>query len=288
MQTIKKAYLQRLVWFSLFILFLVLQFFPSVFAGNYNEVDYGSGVYGGQDIIAATTSSTIETIGGGGAVEEKAAETQIIARVTENMPVIVRVSEPYKTGVNEIIFTAAEDISNVKITISKLTSKPAEATEPYGMINSYLQFDAPKLKDKLKEAKIKFEVEKAWLNEVNAMAEEIVLQRFADAGWRGLTTIKLKEDSAAVYYEAISPGFSLFAITAKEKIEIKEEQQKMPEEEIKEKLDEMPAEPATAKKIKSRAWLYMLSTAIIAAIVAAFLFARKRRNILRNESTKSI
>ena len=136
-------------------------------------------------------------------------------------------------AVNEIEFTASEEISNAKI-IVKEAELPSSASTPSGEVKSYIEINAPKLEGKLKEAKIKFSVEKKWLEEKGFAANEVVLQRFTDNAWRELTTNKIREDAGKVYYEAVTPGFSLFAITAKKAVK----------EEVVEEVKEAAEEPA--------------------------------------------
>ena len=177
---------------------------------------------------------------------------------------------------NEIEFTTFEEISNAKISI-KEAELPSSTTAPLGEVNRYIEIDAPKLEGKLKEARIKFIVEKKWLDEKGFAASDIVLQRLANNVWRELTTTKLREDASKGYYEAVTPGFSLFAITAKKAV--KEAVEEVKEEEAEEKAVEEPKAPESPVIAEKQwyAWIYLFLIAVIAVIAAAFLFSAKRR-----------
>lgn len=196
----------------------------------------------------------------------------IFADIQANTP---ETAEFTGLAVNSIEFTVSEEISNAKISV-KEAELPSSTIAPQGEVKSYIEIDAPKLVGKLKEAKIKFSVEKKWLEENGFAADEVVLQRFADNAWRELTTSKLSEDSSKVYYEAVTPGFSLFAITAKKAVE--EEVVEEVKEEIEEGAVEEPKAPEAPVIVEkqSHAWLYMLGIAVLAVIAAAFLFGAKR------------
>jgi hypothetical protein len=58
-----------------------------------------------------------------------------------------------------------------------------------------------------------FKVEKSWLTSNNLEAKDIQFLRYVN-GWTATTVRILSNDSTYVYYEATSPGLSLFAIAA--------------------------------------------------------------------------
>jgi hypothetical protein len=62
------------------------------------------------------------------------------------------------------------------------------------------------------KVKIRFKVEKSWISANDINVATIALYRYANT-WNKLDTAKLSEDSSYVYFEAITPGFSYFAIS---------------------------------------------------------------------------
>ncbi|MEL4305030.1 PGF-pre-PGF domain-containing protein [Methanococcoides sp. LMO-2] len=68
--------------------------------------------------------------------------------------------------------------------------------------------------DKIEDAVIGFRVSKEWLFENDIEASSVVLYRYSDEKWNRLSTIDIEEDDQYSYFEAETPGFSPFAITA--------------------------------------------------------------------------
>ncbi|MDD4878184.1 MAG: PGF-pre-PGF domain-containing protein [Candidatus Nanoarchaeia archaeon] len=179
-------------------------------------------------------------------------------------------------AVNEIEFTTTEEISSAKIAV-KEAELLSFVSAPLGEVNEYIEINAPKLEGKLKEAKIKFSVEKKWLEEKGFKADEVVLQRLNGNFWRKLTTNKVKEDASNAYYEAITPGFSLFAITAGK--ELKEVEEEIVEDQVEGKPVEEPEEalpetPESDEK-QNHTWLYIALIAVLAVIAVVVLFKAK-------------
>jgi len=67
--------------------------------------------------------------------------------------------------------------------------------------------------DNIGNAIVGFRVSKAWITKNGIIVDSITLQHF-DEGWNSLQTVKVSEDDEYIYFEAKTPGFSPFAITA--------------------------------------------------------------------------
>jgi len=65
---------------------------------------------------------------------------------------------------------------------------------------------------------LKFKVTKAWIDENNIDADTIAMQRYSNGAWTKLATSKVSEDGTYIYFEAISPGLSVYAISAEKKV----------------------------------------------------------------------
>lgn len=82
------------------------------------------------------------------------------------------------------------------------------------------------------EVKIRFTVNKSWIDDNNINESLITLNRY-NKSWQKLPTQEISEDNEFVYYESESPGLSVFAISGEEIIEapveeIPEEEQQLP------------------------------------------------------------
>ncbi|MBI2135980.1 PGF-pre-PGF domain-containing protein [Candidatus Woesearchaeota archaeon] len=152
----------------------------------------------------------------------------------------------------------ANRVADVEVSVTKLDKEPADKiAEGTGKVYSYLKVDTVNLEDKdVSKAVFRFKVEKAWIEQNNYKQEEVVLARFNDGKWNSLSTVVLLTEDKYITYGAESPGFSTFAILARnaeekvaasgekkeEKIEEKKEPEVKPIEEKEEKAEEKKPE----------------------------------------------
>ncbi|MEK6901278.1 MAG: PGF-pre-PGF domain-containing protein, partial [Nanoarchaeota archaeon] len=67
------------------------------------------------------------------------------------------------------------------------------------------------------EVKIEFKVEKKWFDQNSGSIKDIVLQRYFNELWTSIDTVYKRSDTTHNYFEATSPGLSLFAVVLKPK-----------------------------------------------------------------------
>jgi len=119
-------------------------------------------------------------------------------------------------GVVEMKIKVKNKATNVKMTIQKIDEGSISVEKARGKVYKYLEIIKENLDDNnLEYANIKFAVEKDWVTQNNIDVSTIKLNRFSN-GWVTLHTVKVEEDEKNFYFEAETPGFSLFAITAEE------------------------------------------------------------------------
>jgi PGF-pre-PGF domain-containing protein len=118
-------------------------------------------------------------------------------------------------AVSKITISVKNSVNNIKLEITKVEQKPASITiEVSGNVYHYLEINKTNVKDTdVNNATIQFRVEKSWINVNNIDMNTIALHRFANNIWNKLSTTKVSEDTENVYYESISPGLSVFAIS---------------------------------------------------------------------------
>jgi PGF-pre-PGF domain-containing protein len=122
-----------------------------------------------------------------------------------------------KFDVQTINIEVINPANNVKITVTKLDAAPASVTVAVtGTVYKYLDIKKENIADaNIKKGTINFKVNKAWLSTNNFTADSVKLNRWADNAWNALTTTKTGEETDFYTYSAETPGFSVFAITAK-------------------------------------------------------------------------
>lgn len=115
----------------------------------------------------------------------------------------------------KITITAASAATNVKITLSKLSSKPSGVSAaPSSKIYQYIDITAENLPDsKISAASIFFKVTRAWLSANNVSSSEVILYRYSGGKWIALPTYPTVDSTTKyITYMADTAGFSHFAI----------------------------------------------------------------------------
>lgn len=117
--------------------------------------------------------------------------------------------------ITEVLVTVNDTVSNVQLSISETSTAPATvAIGAPGFTYAYLTITKTNITDKnISNVKIDFKIEKSWIVANGIDISTIALYRFVDGSWVALPTVKLSEDATYVYFEAESPGLSVFAIT---------------------------------------------------------------------------
>jgi len=116
----------------------------------------------------------------------------------------------------EINITVSNPANAVKITVSKVDEQPATITHSItGTVYKYFNITTQNLDESnVAKARLKFRVNKTWYSENNLSPATTKLNRYESNGWRTLSTTQTTSDTDYYYFEAETPGFSTFAVTA--------------------------------------------------------------------------
>jgi PGF-pre-PGF domain-containing protein len=115
----------------------------------------------------------------------------------------------------DLIITTNAASPNVRFVIANLDAAGSQAKYVGASVYQYIEINHTNLNDSvITGAKVRFKVEKSWLTSNNKVKEDVVLVRYSGT-WTPLTTRVLNDDATYVYFEADSPGLSLFAISTK-------------------------------------------------------------------------
>ncbi len=172
------------------------------------------------DSASQTTQSTVYSF--------KVIGVAMVGNVTTGESKEAASDDAEGTGVDSIEFTANTDLTDVKVTIEKVTDTDNQVPEEADKhVYSYLEIDVIAGNESVNESdiqslKIKFKVPQSWFTENNIDKETVTLMRYHNGEWIELETTILNEDETYVYYQAISPGTSSFAIIGSEITEISE------------------------------------------------------------------
>ncbi|MCK4647490.1 PGF-pre-PGF domain-containing protein [Candidatus Pacearchaeota archaeon] len=162
-------------------------------------------------------------------------------------------------GVKEIKISVTEEASNVKVTVKKFDTEPAEITvSKTGNVHRYLQIETENLADKMSQAIITIRVQRNWLSDNNISKANIALFKLDESAgkWNELLTVYKSEDDDYYYYDSEVTSFSYFAIA--------------------EKGIEEPGEPEEPES--NLLWLWIvIGVVVLAVIVGGGIAAKKRR-----------
>jgi PGF-pre-PGF domain-containing protein len=136
-----------------------------------------------------------------------AAESRASASIT---PAVAAV-----TSIDDIILNSKKEMKNIRLRVEKMDEKPSSIAAPPGQVYKYIEIAAENItSDNLESATIKFSVEKAWFGTKYNMST-VALMRYTTA-WTELQTTMTGQNATHYIFEATTPGFSYFAITAEE------------------------------------------------------------------------
>jgi PGF-pre-PGF domain-containing protein len=158
-------------------------------------------------IIQTTTTTTIQPT----------PSTSNLLDLQPNSPTVFRVGNPDLLKVSEIEITAREEVKNVevKVEIPLATEIPKEFVEEGKAYLTYLKIALNISSEKIASIKIRFKVEKTWINAKNIDETKIALYKFENENWIEQPTQKISEDENNVYYETSLSSLSFFVIAGK-------------------------------------------------------------------------
>jgi len=167
-------------------------------------------------VRTSTSSSTGGTSGGStsSTTTETGKAVAYVPSISSNSAATITISKATATNINEIKLSVISQVSGIYVTVNKLADKPADvAIAPTGTTMSYMSIVTDVANANVKNSTINFEVSKSWIANNNIDQDKVYLNRYTNNQWYRLATVKLSEDSANVYYQATTPGFSYFAVT---------------------------------------------------------------------------
>jgi PGF-pre-PGF domain-containing protein len=179
-------------------------------------------------IGTVSAAPSVPSLGGGGGASGVASGepfNNIAKRETRDQflyagrEVVYRFTTP-ELSVYEIAVTATKNTGLISAQVellkntSRLVDNPPDGIV-YKNINIWLGTSGFATPKNIKDAAVRFKVEKSWLSDNKLVKEDVSLVKWQSDKWVKLPTAVLKEDDDYVYYEAHTTSFSPFAIVAK-------------------------------------------------------------------------
>ncbi len=153
--------------------------------------------------------------GGGSAAGSATKSERFYDVVQANTPIEVKVKND-ELAVVSLEFETNVKSEKVNIAVDKIND--SKVTVKLDNVLQYLNVSTINLDDRIKSAAIEFKVSKRWLTERNINSKDVVMKRFNNNAWNSLQTSVISESEVDYTYEAITPGFSIFAITAEKSV----------------------------------------------------------------------
>ena len=153
--------------------------------------------------------------GSGGAVPStniQASQARMWSSVSSGSSLALAVDKTNIAVTEVSVSEVANELSNVELKASSLKDNPVSASAA-GKVYQYLQITKKNIKDEdAVGIKIKFRVTKTWLSDNGLTENDIALWRYKNNIWTMLDTTVATSDTTYANYEAVTPGFSYFAV----------------------------------------------------------------------------
>jgi PGF-pre-PGF domain-containing protein len=201
---------------------------------SYNATGLVAGSYEASVVVAdvagnyATFSTSFSILsgnsgsGGGGGGNTGEAFDNILTKASRSCNVVIGEVSRYEfdeesCNISYVEFKGLTNAGQIRTMIEILKDTSALVDDPtpgnvYQNLNVWVG-SAAFGDNKIEDAVVGFRVSKSWLEENGIDESGVALYRYND-GWTKLPTVKTSEDDEYVYFEAETPGFSPFAISA--------------------------------------------------------------------------
>ncbi|MBI2084703.1 MAG: PGF-pre-PGF domain-containing protein [Candidatus Aenigmarchaeota archaeon] len=165
-----------------------------------------------------TTTTSVTTTPGVKVTTQKGLATITIPSISAGKSANVNINKTEDVAISLIIISVKNSVNNIQVTVTKLASMPASVTQEIsGKVYHYIQIDknSTAVDTAVNQSVIRFKVEKSWLSSNSVNESTVALYRYESNAWTKLVTTKMGElggETDVIYYEATSPGLSVFAI----------------------------------------------------------------------------
>jgi PGF-pre-PGF domain-containing protein len=140
-----------------------------------------------------------------------------LSSLTTSGKMIATIARFEDVAIREMNITVVNNVANIKIMISKLSILPSTVFYDIdGKVYHYINIERINITDSdINTVNFEFAVNKTWLTDNNVDASNITLYRWANNKWNDLSAVKINESTQEVFYNANSPGLSVFIIGTK-------------------------------------------------------------------------
>ena len=211
------------------------------YAYGLRAIDYVNNIGNWSNITVATTTQVSTSSGGGGGGGGGGGNTgeeyenivfkDVLVVYAGKDSIVEFDFEGEENDIDYVKYLSLRNSGKISTTIEILANTSALVSEPpselvYRNLNIWVGKTGYVNDDNLKDPVIGFRVGKKWINDENVDPTSVKLRRYSDEKWESLPTKRIEENNEYLYFEAITPGFSPFAITGLSLNEITENKAK--------------------------------------------------------------
>jgi PGF-pre-PGF domain-containing protein len=185
--------------------------------GTYVWRSFSNDTFGNENVTNQWIyTTTVKHSGGSTGLDKPPKKTHIWTEMLPDKVWTMRLDHP-EIELTEVNLVVNKALKKVKITVERVDESVfrSEMREEI-----YRCFDIKKYNldnEDIKEGKIRFSVNKKWIDENSIDENRVFLKRYKSNLWEKLVTRLIEEDSEYYYYEAENNGFSLFSIVGEKK-----------------------------------------------------------------------
>lgn len=240
----------------------------------------GGGSSGGSSSSSSKKSSS--SGGGGGGASSVEDLANIAFKDVDNEYLRMNNNVTYEftragSDIQSVSFYSLKNSGEITSTIEVLNNRSKLVNiNPEGLVYRYANIWVGKAgfatSDNIRDARVKFKVNNSWMEEMGISTDEIQLQRYNGTAWQVLpTTLESKTADYAIF-EATTPGFSPFAITAGKPLasSINDDTENGTH------IEDIGLEDT--KTEKSRVWTYIMAFLLIGIITVGYEYIRKQKS----------
>jgi len=174
-------------------------------------------VYPPREVTTTTTVPTTSPTANVTTNQTQETSTLLASNVQDiraNVPTVFRIENADLLKVTEVEIVATENIKNVEVNVDipLPTEIPTNFVEKNKVFLAYIKITTNISSEKVSNVKIRFKVEKAWINANNIDPLKIFLYKLVNDSWVQLPTQKIGEDGNNFYYESTLTSLSIFVI----------------------------------------------------------------------------
>jgi PGF-pre-PGF domain-containing protein len=168
----------------------------------------------GEDVSSNDDSPSGGPSGPSGDSNDNPKKTQTFFDPVSGKPSEVDVDDE-DVGVDRVTVYPASDLSSLKVTVEGLSGQPDDVSNPSGeAVDRYMDISTDASEDDISNATIDFTVEDQWIDDNDVDPSSIRLERYHDDSWNQLETEEVGQTDSGREFEAVTDGFSYFAVAA--------------------------------------------------------------------------